>query len=86
MYTRIRVHGTYNYTHNKYEKYTRYNHKYHYIQSIHNTKCRYCLNKCVYITISILRIHRRHTKVHNYPQYNSVRHFRDQTNNIKTWL
>ena len=27
----------------------------------------------------ILRIHRRHTKVHNYPQYNSVRHFRDQT-------
>ena len=33
----------------------------------------------------ILRIHRRHTKVHNYPQYNSVRHFRNQTNNIKTW-
>ena len=29
----------------------------------------------------ILRIHRGHTKVHNYPQYN-----RNQTNNIKTWL
>ena len=28
---------------------------------------------------TILRIHLRHTKVHNYPQYNSVRHFRNQT-------
>ena len=27
---------------------------------------------------SILRIHRRHTKVHKYPQYNSVRHLSDQ--------
>ena len=38
--------------------------------------------KCKYFSfyqIHILRIHRRHTKVHNYPQYNSVRHFRDQT-------
>ena len=34
----------------------------------------------------ILRIHRRHTKVHNYPQSNSVRHFSTQANNIKTWL
>ena len=34
----------------------------------------------------ILRFHRCHTKVHNYPQYNSVRHFSTQTNNIKTWL
>ena len=38
------------------------------------------------ISVYILRIHRRHTKVHNYPQYNSVRHFWNQTNNIKTWL
>ena len=34
----------------------------------------------------ILRIQRRHTKVHNYPQSNSVRHFSTQTNNTKTWL
>ena len=27
---------------------------------------------------NILRIHRRHTKVHKYPQYNSVRHLSDQ--------
>ena len=27
---------------------------------------------------TILRIHRRHTKVHKYPQYNSVRHLSDQ--------
>ena len=40
----------------------------------------------VHETLGILRIHRRHTKVHNYPQSNSVRHFSTQTNNIKTWL
>ena len=33
----------------------------------------------VFFLYSILRIHRRHTKVHKYPQYNSVRHLSDQT-------
>ena len=31
------------------------------------------------IVIDILRIHRRHTKVHKYPQYNSVRHLSNPT-------
>ena len=43
----------------------------------HNTilLIRYNVN----VSIPILRIHRRHTKVHKYPQYNSVRHLSNPT-------